>query len=115
MIQSVYVVNKQGETLVSVAIGEFQMDDDLFGGFVSALQMYSQKISGNDVNSLNLDNYRIVSSRFHENFLVTVHDREDSDADEMNSRLNSLVEQSYNNITKSDTIDMIRREVSPDY
>jgi hypothetical protein len=74
--------------------------------------MYSQKISGNDVSALNLDDYRIVSSRFQDNFLVTIHDKEDSDADVLNSKLNSLVERSYSDITKDDTIDLIRKEVT---
>ena len=72
VIQSVYLVNEGGETIASVPIGDFQVDEALFGGFLSAIQMYSKKISGKNVSELSLESYRIIISKTDRVFLVTI-------------------------------------------
>ncbi len=34
LIQSVYIINEAGETLAAIPIGDFQVDEVLFGGFL---------------------------------------------------------------------------------
>ena len=67
-----YLVNEGGETIASVPIGDFQVDEALFGGFLSAIQMYSKKISGKNVSELSLESYRIIISKTDRVFLVTI-------------------------------------------
>ena len=107
MIQSVYLVNERGETLASVPIGEFQMDDVLFGGFLSAIQMYSQKISGKDLKELTLENYRMIISKTDRVFLVTIHDIKDKNAPDLNKKLSKLVEGTLGEIITDETIQLI--------
>jgi hypothetical protein len=108
LIQSVYVVNERGETLAVVPIGEFQMDEVLFGGFLSAIQMYSQRISGKDLKELSLENYRIIISKADRVFLVTIHDLNDKNAGDLNTKLSKLVEGTLGEIITDETIDLIK-------
>lgn len=109
MIQSVYVVNERGETLASIPIGEFQMDEVLFGGFLSAIQMYSQRVSGKDLKELSLEQYRIIISKTERVFLVTIHDINDKNAANINSKLSELVRGTLGEIITNETISLIRR------
>lgn len=109
MIQSVYIVNERGETIASIPIGEFQIDEALFGGFLSAIQMYSKKISGKDISELSLENYRIIISKLDRIFLVTIHDIKDKHADALNTELSKLVEGTLGDIITDETIELIKK------
>ncbi|MGQ4911636.1 MAG: hypothetical protein ACP6KW_05645 [Candidatus Thorarchaeota archaeon] len=108
MIQSVYLVNEGGETLATVPIGEFQVDEVLFGGFLSAIQMYSKKVSGTDLKELSLENYRIIISKTDRIFLVTIHELNDKHAAEMNTKLSELVRGTLGDVITEETLEMIR-------
>jgi hypothetical protein len=108
LIQSVYVVNERGETLAAVPIGEFQMDEVLFGGFLSAIQMYSQRLSGKDLKELSLESYRIIISKSDRVFLVTIHDIDDKNAADLSTKLSKLVEGTLGEIITDETIDLIK-------
>jgi hypothetical protein len=108
LIQSVYVVNEGGETLAAIPIGDFQIDEVLFGGFLSAIQMYSQRVSGKDLKELSLENYRIILSKADRVFLVTIHDLDDKDASQMNAKLSELVEGTLGEVITDETVEMIR-------
>jgi hypothetical protein len=104
----VYLVNEGGETIASVPIGDFQIDETLFGGFLSAIQMYSKKISGKNVSELSLENYRIIISKTDRIFLVTIHDLSDKNAAELNSRINELCKGTLGEIVTDETIEKIK-------
>ena len=108
LIHSVYIVNERGETLASVPIGEFQMDEVLFGGFLSAIQMYSQRLSGKDLKELTLENYRMIISKTDRVFLVTIHDIKDKNAADLNTKLSKLVEGTLGEIITDETIQLIK-------
>ncbi|TFF96866.1 hypothetical protein EU546_00430 [Candidatus Thorarchaeota archaeon] len=108
MIQSVYVVNEGGETLASIPIGDFQIDEVLFGGFLSAIQMYSQRVSGKDLKELSLENYRIILSKADRVFLVTIHDQDDKNASQMNTKLSELIEGTLGDVITDETVELIR-------
>ncbi|MFW9812611.1 MAG: hypothetical protein ACFFF9_09145 [Candidatus Thorarchaeota archaeon] len=109
MIQSVYVVNEGGETIASIPIGDFQIDEALFGGFLSAIQMYSKKISGKSVSELSLENYRIIISKTDRVFLVTIHDQNDKNATELNTKISELCKGTLGEIITDETINLIKR------
>ena len=44
MIHSIYIVNQSGETEAAVTLGEFQADEALFGGFMSAIRTFSEHV-----------------------------------------------------------------------
>ncbi len=92
MIHSIYVINQSGETLAAINRGNFQMDENLFGGFLSAIQMYSQKISGKNVKELSLDAYRLVIAEESNLYLVTIHDASDANSLSSNTRVREVLE-----------------------
>ena len=103
-----YLVNEGGETIASVPLGDFQIDEALFGGFLSAIQMYSKKISGKNVSELSLENYRIIISKTDRVFLVTIHDLNDKNAAELNSKISELCKGTLGEIITDETIEMIK-------
>ncbi len=108
MLQSVYLVNERGETIAAIPIGEFQIDEALFGGFLSAIQMYSKQISGKDIKELTLESYRLIISKPDRVFLVTIHDIKDKNADKLNKELSKLVEGTLGEIITEETIQLIK-------
>ena len=109
LIQSVYIVNEGGETLSAIPIGDFQIDEVLFGGFLSAIQMYSQRLSGKDLRELSLENYRIIISKTDRVFLVTIHDLNDKNAAKMNEKLSELITGTLGDVITDETVEVIRK------
>ncbi len=64
MIRDVVVLEKSGITLFSQSFGEchsFGTDVQLFSGFISAIQMFSETISGSEISKIGLsDNKNIL-------------------------------------------------------
>jgi len=108
LLQSVYLVNERGETIAAIPIGDFQIDEALFGGFLSAIQMYSKQISGKDIKELTLENFRLIISKPDRVFLVTIHDIKDKNADTLNKELSKLVEGTLGEIITEETIQLIK-------
>jgi len=109
LIQSVYLVNEGGETIASIPIGDFKIDEVLFGGFLSAIQMYSKKISGKNVSELSLENYRIIISKTDRIFLVTIHDLSDKNATDLNTKISELCRGTLGEIITEETINLIKK------
>lgn len=109
LIHSIYVVNEAGETLTAINLGKFKMDDALFGGFLSSIQMYSQKVSGKEVNELTLEDYRMMISKAGRVFLVTIHDENDKDAITANSRVAEVLDGLVNDIITDDTVVLLKK------
>jgi hypothetical protein len=83
----VYVINEAGEPLGTVALGNFQADEALFGGFVSAIDMFSQKMAGDAIKELLLGNDRVLVAREGSYLIVTIHDKADTDSQACNRRV----------------------------
>ncbi len=103
-----YLVNEGGETIASIPIGDFQLDEVLFGGFLSAIQMYSRKVSGKNVSELSLENYRIIISKSDRIFLVTIHDLNDKNATALNNKIRELCRGTLGEIVTNETIKLIK-------
>lgn len=101
-------MNERGETLAAVPIGDFQIDEVLFGGFLSAIQMYSQRVSGTDLKELSLESYRIIISKVDRVLLVTIHELGDKNAAALNTKLSNLVEGTLGEIVTDETVQLIR-------
>ncbi len=108
MIHSIYIINQSGETLAAINRGQFQMDENLFGGFLSAIQMYSQKVSGKNVKELSLDEYRLVISDTSKLFVVTIHDSQDKDSIAANAALRNILSDMNIEIVTDDTIELLK-------
>lgn len=87
LIKMVYVINEAGETLASIVLGNFRVDDALFGGFMSAIDMFSQKMAGDAIKELLLGNDRVLVAREGSYLLVTIHDKGDTDSQTVSRRV----------------------------
>ncbi len=109
LIHSIYIVNDAGETLAAINRGNFDMDDALFGGFLSAIQMYSQKVSGKEVSELSLETYRMLISKANTVFVVTVHDEADNNPAEGNSRIAEVLNGIPTDFITDDTLELLKK------
>ncbi len=80
MIRSIYIMNRSGEALAVKNRGTFDMDEGLFGGFLSAIQMHSQIVSGKNVRKLLFEDYGPFISQTGNLYLVSIHISTDKDA-----------------------------------
>ncbi len=108
MLQGVYIINDAGETIGSIEFGDFKINEIMFGGFVSAIQMYSQKASGTNVSEITLDKYRIIISNTDRGFVVTSHDKNDPEATSDNKKIVEILSGIMGEIVTDDTIALIR-------
>jgi hypothetical protein len=110
MIQSIFIINKEGETLASVNIGDFEADDALFGGFMSAIQSFSQKMAGDEIKGMEIGQYRLIISRVNENFLVTIHPQGEDSPKTNHHRLLELCKDNEECLTDNDFIKELKEE-----
>ena len=109
MIQGVYIVNHGGETQASINLGEFSVDEVLFGGFLSAIQMYTQQMSGEALQEISLDKYRMVISKTDNVYVVTVHDKDDKDVTILNRKVLEILSEGMDEVITEDTLELIRK------
>ena len=111
MILGVYIVNEAGETMGALSISKLDIDDALFGGFLSAIQMFSQQMSGKPVKELSMENYRLIISEFKAGYVVTVHDRDDKDAVELSMKVKKIVDDELYGIVTDDFLELLKNAV----
>ncbi len=111
MIQGIYIVNEAGETIGSLSFKKFDIDDALFGGFLSAIQMFSQQMSGKNVKELSMENHRLIISEFKDGYVVTVHDRDDKDAVELSLKVKKIVDDELYGLVTDDFLDLLKKAV----
>jgi hypothetical protein len=113
----IFLINEAGETVASMGWENLEGDSALLGGFVSALQMFIKKISGNEINELQFGELKLLIGKAGENYVVTLHANGDKDANKHNQEVIDLV------IEQGDDIDdgvlslineMITQEKTPE-
>lgn len=108
MLHSLYIVNDAGETVASISLSDFQIDEALFGGFLSAIQMFSQQMSGDELKEMSMENYRLIIMNARRGYVVTVHDRDDKDTKETSQGILKIVNEHMQDIITDDFLDMLR-------
>jgi len=76
----IFLINEAGETVASMGWENLEGDSALLGGFVSALQMFIMKISGNEINELQFGELKLLIGKAGENYVVTLHATDDAEA-----------------------------------
>lgn len=87
----IFLINDAGETLASVGWENLRGDSSLFGGFLSAVQMFIKKISGTEIDELRFGDLKLLIGRAQENYVVTLHAFDDPSAEEHNRKVISLI------------------------
>jgi hypothetical protein len=80
----IFLINEAGETVASVGWENLEGDSALLGGFVSALQMFIKKISGNEINELQFGELKLLIGKAGDNYVVTLHAFNDKSAKQHN-------------------------------
>jgi hypothetical protein len=83
----IFLINDAGETVASYGWENLEGDSALLGGFVSALQMFIKKISGNEINELQFGELKLLIGKAGENYVVTLHAFNDKDAKQHNQEV----------------------------
>jgi len=90
-VYGIYLINEAGETVASIGWENLQGDSALLGGFVTALQMFIKKISGNEITELQFGEWKLLIGTAGENYVVTLHANDDADAAEHNEEVIKFV------------------------
>ena len=87
----IFLINEAGETVASLGWENLEGDSALLGGFVSALQMFIKKISGNEINELQFGELKLLIGKAGDNYVVTLHAFSDKDAKAHNQEVINFV------------------------
>ncbi|MFX0108591.1 MAG: hypothetical protein ACFE7R_09925 [Candidatus Hodarchaeota archaeon] len=90
----IFLINPAGETIASIGWENLKGDSALFGGFLSAVQMFIRKISGTEIDELRFGDLKLLIGRASENYVVTLHAYDDPNAESENSEVVKLVRES---------------------
>ena len=108
MVQCVFIINEEGETLERIDVGDFETDEVLFGGFMSAIQTFSDKLSGDDVQELSLGNNRIVIHKISSYILVTVFGKSAKDPITLSKRISEVFQENVSGGITKDMLEKLR-------
>lgn len=108
LLQGIYVVSEHGETMAAIDLGEFKLDDVLFGGFLSAIQMYCQRMSGTAVSEISLGPHRMMISEADTTYLATIHDDGDKKAKDDHERVLNVLKDGVPDIITDDLVNELR-------
>ena len=107
MVQSIFIINEEGETLERIDVGNFEADEVLFGGFMSAIQTFSKKVAGDAVQELFLGNYRMMIQKIMDYILVTVFGKGAQEPVTINKRVAEVFEDNIPNGITKDLLDKL--------
>jgi hypothetical protein len=91
-VRGILVIDEGGIVQFTAGFDKLQDNTQLFGSFLSAIQLYGRAMSGNDVNELTFAEIRLLSGMANGYQVVTIHYIEDEDADWNHSTVISIVE-----------------------
>jgi hypothetical protein len=113
----IFVINDAGETIASVGWENLEGDTALIGGFVSALQMFIKKISGNEMNELLFGELKLLIGKAGDKYIVTLHSVDDKEAKAHNQEVIKFVTERGDEIDDGVLIlvnEMISGETTPE-
>ncbi len=90
----IFLINDAGETIASIGWENLKGDSSLFGGFLSAVQMFIKKISGTEIDELRFGDLKLLIGKAGENYVVTLHAFDDPKAEGHNQEVVKLIRES---------------------
>ncbi|MFW9883490.1 MAG: hypothetical protein ACFFEX_03795 [Candidatus Thorarchaeota archaeon] len=90
----IFLINDAGETIASFGWENLRGDSSLFGGFLSAVQMFIKKISGTEIEELRFGELKLLVGHAGTDYVVTLHAIDDSEAESHNREVVKLVNES---------------------
>jgi hypothetical protein len=90
----IFLINDAGETIASIGWENLKGDSSLFGGFLSAVQMFIKKISGTEIEELRFGDLKLLVGHAGTDYVVTLHAFDDEKAEHHNREVVKLVNES---------------------
>ena len=90
----IFLINDAGETIASIGWENLRGDSSLFGGFLSAVQMFIKKISGTEIEELRFGDLKLLVGHAGTDYVVTLHAFDDEKAEHHNREVVKLVNES---------------------
>ncbi|MFX1262153.1 MAG: hypothetical protein ACFFAZ_08710 [Promethearchaeota archaeon] len=110
----IMLVNHAGETVASAGWDHIDGDITLFGGFVSAVQMFIKKISGGtNVEELRFGNMKLLIGSSYDYHIVTLHEANEKNALSENREVTELVRENAG-ILNDGVLKLIQAMISND-
>lgn len=80
-MKGIIVFDEAGINMASVGLDNVRVNPDLFGSFISAIQVYAKKSIGSEMKEVTYSNIRLMIGRAGPYHVVTLHTIDDDDAD----------------------------------
>lgn len=80
-MKGIIVFDEAGIRQASVGLENIKVNQELFGSFMSAIQIYAQRSIGSEMKGLTYSTVRLMMGRAGENYVVTLHSVDDPDAE----------------------------------
>jgi serine/threonine protein phosphatase PrpC len=98
IMYGIMLVNQAGETVASVGWDTFEGDVTMFGGFVSAVQMFIKRIAnGTQVEELRFGNMKLLIGNSNDYHVITLHEANEPGAESENQEIVELVRENNGN------------------
>jgi hypothetical protein len=81
ILKGIIVFDEAGIRQASVGLENIKVNQELFGSFMSAIQIYAQRSMGSEMKGLTYSTVRLLMGRAGENYVVTLHSVKDPDAE----------------------------------
>ncbi len=109
----IMLVNHAGETVASVGWNHLEGDVSLFGGFVSAIQMFIKRASGGtEMNEMVFGNLKLLIGNSNGYHIVTLHDAEDTSAIDSNRQVVELIKDNESEPMNEGVLGLIQEMVT---
>ena len=111
-MHGIMLVNLAGETEASVGWDDLEGDAAMFGGFVSAIQMFIKKVAkGKNVEELKFGDMKLLIGASDEYHVVTLHDADEQNANSENQEVVRLISENDGGLNEG-ILDLIQEIVS---
>jgi len=91
-MQGIFVIDEAGIVRASVGYENLRGDAALFGGFLSAIQLFVKSLSGDEVRELRFGELRLLIGQVGSDYVVTLHSTSEEDAESQNRAVQKLIE-----------------------
>ncbi len=92
-MQGIFVIDEAGLVRASVGFENLRGEAALFGGFLSAIQLFIKEISGNEVRELRFGETKLLIGQVGTDYIVTLHSISEEDAGSANRAVQKLIQE----------------------
>lgn len=112
-MHGIMIVNQAGETVASAGWDNLEGDVALFGGFVSAVQMFiSQASGGTEIKEMVFGDMKLMIGKSNGYHVVTLHEADEKSSLSANQQVIELIENSGAGPINEGILDLIQELVT---